>query len=359
MGLFNKAIIVHHIDADGYCAGYWAVRSALKMGVPEERIIAVSYNYGEFEKNPEHFTIFDSVDSETVVFVVDIMLPESLMKTLYNISGHMVWIDHHGTSIAAMHDFDPELANDIPGIRIDGIAACELAWAYYHSITTKDILDGSDPKSGHITIPIQFTSGAIAWDGTSKDLWIPKGTLLVSDNDTWTHRYSESKIYAALMRRICSGRPYLNHYLFDDFFDDGVIEWELVKAEQVYHFEVEEMQELAKGAIPATLLVPLDDPTGVGEAYRCLIIKSEKYNSQMFEYCTSGLASKADIFVKAYIDADGVSHYTLYRGKTERATNIHCGLICKKFGGGGHPGAAGFTSKEPAFCVDVPGMEDI
>ena len=344
----TKAIVVHHIDADGYCAGYWAVITALNMGVPEESITCVSYNYDEYDRKPGNFKIFDTVDKDTVVFVVDIMLPEPLMAKFFEISGKLIWIDHHGTSITAMHDYNSKIANAIPGIRIDGIAASELAWAYCNSITTEEILADSDPKSGHICIPI-------------KDKWIPKGTLLVSDNDTWTHQYSESKIYAALMRRITKGRPYLNKYFFDDFFDDGVIDWELAKAEEIYRFEVKKMQKLAEEAVPATLLVPHDDDA-TGEAYKCLIICSEEaktFNSQMFDFCRAGYVSNADIFVKAFIDDDGIRHYTLYQGKSERAKELHCGLICKKFGGGGHPGAAGFTSKEPAFCVDVSGMEDI
>lgn len=348
MGLnLTKAIVVHHIDADGYCSGYWAVRTALNMGIQEDSIVCVSYNYDEYDRKPQNFKVFDTVDEDTVVFVVDIMLPEALMAKFFDISGKLIWIDHHGTSITKMHDYDPELANAIPGIRIDGIAASELAWAYYSGLTTQDIISSSDYKSGHICIPID-------------DKWIPKGTLLVSDNDTWTHQYSESKIYAALMRRITKGRPYLNKYFFDDFFDDGVIDWELAKAEEIYRFEVKKMQMLAEEAVPATLLVPHSD--SAGDCYKCLIICSDEaktFNSQMFEFCKAGLASKADIYVKAFVDEDGIRHYTLYQGGSERAKEIHCGMICKEFGGGGHPGAAGFTSKEPAFCVDIPGMEDI
>lgn len=349
MGLnLTKAIVVHHIDADGYCAGYWAVRTALNMGIPEDSIVCVSYNYDEYDRKPQNFKIFDIVDENTVVFVVDIMLPEALMLEFFETSGKLVWIDHHGTSIAKMHDCNPEIANAIPGIRIDGIAASELAWAYYSGLTAQDIISSSDYKSGHICIPI-------------KDKWIPKGTLLVSDNDTWTHRYSESKIYAALMRRITKGRPYLNKYFFDDFFDDGVIDWELAKAEEIYRFEIKKMQKLAEEAVCATLLVPHADGSA-GECYKCLVICSDEaktFNSQMFEFCKAGLASHADLYVKAFVDDDGIRHYTLYQGGSERAKELHCGKICATFGGGGHPGAAGFTSKVPAFSPMKPDMDDI
>lgn len=56
--------------------------------------------------------------------------------------------------------------------------------------------------------------------------------------------------------------------------------------------------------------------------------------------------NKYDITIPFYYTGSGKWTYSMYTKKTE---SIHVGNICKVFGGGGHAGAAGFTSDECVF----------
>ena len=348
----KKAIIVHHIDADGYCAGYWAAMTAIDMhNIDPEKITTISYNYGEYERNPERFEALENVDKNTIVYVVDIMLPESLMEALYEKADRLVWHDHHGTSIERMHNYNPELCNSIDGIRIDGVAASELACLYWQHYNTAQLITAGI-SNGHIDIAeLNHLHSGERFDG-----YIPDGTFYVSDNDTWSHTNKKSKVFAALMRKVLNGRPVLNWYTLAPYFDSRCYPDEFNKiiydmAEQVYNVEVRQMKELASKAYEAVLLVPINGLTEVGDVYTALMIDSEKFNSEMFDYIPEELKGKSDLFVKHNIDSEGIHHHTLYKGDSAKAKDIHCGKICTVFGGGGHPGAAGFTSDAEVFDV--------
>jgi len=335
----NKAIVFHHIDADGYCAGYWAVKDAVdKWGIHEENVETVTYNYGEYEKSPEDFSqIMASIDERCLVYVVDITLPLEVMEEIYKTAGRLIWIDHHGTSMTAMHDYNPELSDAIMGFRYDGIAASELAYFWYAGCMAEDIVM-SNTQKGHVgrTVGAPFAL-------------IPCGTLYVSDNDTWSHVFPQSKPYAALIRKMIDGRPKLNTYWFDDVFgatEVPVVHHQEQKAKKIYGAQIAEMTSLAEEAYECYIVMP--DST----EYTALIIDTEKYNSEMFDRIDKRKWKdhSFDIFVKHYVGSDGLHHYTVYRGNSEKSESIHCGVdICKPLGGGGHPGAAGFTSKEFAF----------
>jgi len=334
----KRAVVFHHIDADGYCAGYWAVRDAIeKWGIPEENVETITYNYGEYEKDPEAFyPIIDSIDEHCVVYVVDIMLPVEVMKELYEATHMFYWIDHHGTSMSALHDYNPALSDAIKGIRYDGIAASELAYYWYAGCTAEDIVMSNSQK-GHV--------GHVAG---SPFVLIPCGTLYVSDNDTWSHVFPQSKPYAALIRKMIEGCPKLNRYWFDDVFgatEAPVVDHQVDKAKRIYGAQIAEMTQLAEEAYESHIFVG-------DQCYSALIIDTEKYNSELFDRIDKRKWKdhKFDIFVKHYEDKTLQHHYTVYRGNSEKAENIHCGVdICKPLGGGGHPGAAGFTSNEFAF----------
>lgn len=86
----------------------------------------------------------------------------------------LVWIDHHASAIASH-------PADIPGYRIDGVAACRLAWQWFQQ--------GHDRSN---------TSGVCACLPTKEQLvaraaFEPLAVCLAGEYDVWAHEPSEGK----------------------------------------------------------------------------------------------------------------------------------------------------------------------
>ena len=106
----NTCIVYHRVDWDGFTSA-----AVAKMVFPDAELIG--WSYGD---NEPCVSEFDHV------IVVDLSLSKEWM--LSNAS-KLVWIDHHKNVIESLQT-DPVIAA-IPGIRMDGIGACALAWKYF------------------------------------------------------------------------------------------------------------------------------------------------------------------------------------------------------------------------------------
>ena len=107
----------HHTDADGHCAG-----AIVKYFVPHAKTVEINYGY-----KPE--IIFDVVNPGDTVFVVDFSFtPEDMQKLVHEMKCRVIWIDHHKTAIESLHEY-----KDIEGIRDEKFAGCELAWDYFNN----------------------------------------------------------------------------------------------------------------------------------------------------------------------------------------------------------------------------------
>lgn len=104
-------VIYHRADFDGLFSG------------------AVCLHWLKFQGHTARLTGWDFGDPLIVpdfdaekVFVVD--LPPSCVGDPFPLNANMVWIDHHKSSIDKEGDV-------LPGYRIDGVAACRLAWQWF------------------------------------------------------------------------------------------------------------------------------------------------------------------------------------------------------------------------------------
>lgn len=106
-----KTVIYHSADFDGiFC------REIARKFLPDATLIG--WNHGN-AKIP--------MPKEGTVYILDLS-PECLEITFGGETvpyyDRMVWIDHHQSSIATW-------PSSIPGYRIDGVAACRLAWQWF------------------------------------------------------------------------------------------------------------------------------------------------------------------------------------------------------------------------------------
>lgn len=106
----NTTLVIHHsADLDGLCSREVARRS---LGDTADYL---GWDYGQ---------PVPDLSTYGVVYLIDISLPREVMAEH---AAKLIWIDHHKSAIEAMKDLT------IDGYRIDGVAACRLAWQYFHT----------------------------------------------------------------------------------------------------------------------------------------------------------------------------------------------------------------------------------
>ena len=177
-------IIYHRVDYDGLCS-MAVTKKYLSATYPDSIIDLYGSNYGD-----TMIDINGTLEQYDMIFLVDISFPTAEMTILTN-SGKAAWIDHHITQITESEScgFDK-----MPGIRVDGTAACELCWEFFFP-----------------------------------DVEIPLGVKYLSHYDTWRHDTyswdSENLPYQYGLRAEFS----LNAQKFYDKFDHVLRDVEEIK----------------------------------------------------------------------------------------------------------------------------------
>ena len=243
---------------------------------------------------------FDRVKRNESVFIVDYSLKnKDDMNRLLNITKKVIWIDHHITAIQKFDGF-----KYLEGIRKDTYpAACMLCWQFCFPATPPPkfvsiVADYDVWKYEFGDLTRNVVTAAQEMENThprNSDFWYP---VLEGDSNILT----EMKINGEKIRLVKS----INRKSF-------------VKS-HAFRIEFEGMSVIAcnKQDGGSLLFDGLDD--------------IDKYDAMMsFQY--SGVSDLWEV--------------SLYSTNDE----IDCGCVAKKYGGGGHRGAAGFSVKVLPFEI--------
>lgn len=289
----RSLVVYHKVDSDGLCSMMIAKSWYQKEGWSVD---IFGFNYGDTLPDIDAFLrVYDEI------CLVDISFPAEIMK-LFKKSGRVLWIDHHITAIQASEN---EGYSDMKGVRVNGRAACELAWAFFYG-----------PE---ITIP-EFVTLCGIYDTWRKDERDWKGEVLPLQNmirmeygtkpelweEAWSDLINEDKIL--LNQFIQQGRAIVR------FMDSTCISW--VKN---YSFEV-----LVNGK------------------YKAICMLTPMFGSGCFE----SVLEDYDIYITANKGKTNTGDYTyrlsMYK-EPGRLEEFNCGEYLKSFGlgGGGHASAAG------------------
>lgn len=293
--------VFYHIDNDGKCAGFWVKKLAFTGDDYEKEFIPINYNI-PFP--------FERIHKDETVYIVDFSIKPEEMDRLLDITPNVTWIDHHKTAIEAYKDYDKE----IRGIRYDGIAGCMLTFCYLDSMT--------DGGCGEIK---PFTA-----DMVNRAPWFTK---FIADYDVWTFIYGDDT------RAFEKGFILYPHEPTDEI-------WEKLCACEFSYNDISLIKEIIHRG--KTII-----------AYR---------KSMMTEYCkhrgfeatldghkvfavNMAMMSSDDFIVDNPEDYDmfvGFSFDGTMWNYALRAVNdaVDCSDVAKKYGGGGHRGAAGCNAKD-------------
>jgi oligoribonuclease NrnB/cAMP/cGMP phosphodiesterase (DHH superfamily) len=233
---------------------------------------------------------WDTIDPNEIIWMVDFSLPRDEMKRLIDSCYELEWIDHHDTAIKEMEGLD------ISGIRRNGTGACELVWEYIYPHTP-----------------------------------VPVGVHLLAMYDVWDHTDSRTLPFQAAMK------------LEDVTHPDSKVWFSVFESEPKWvsimgvigqialRKETKEHKAYVKAyGFPVTF-----------EGYKAIAVNRGMVSSSIFD------SLKEDYDLKITFAWHKSRHWkiTLYSDKDY----VHCGEIAKKYGGGGHRGAAGYHAYQFPF----------
>jgi len=276
-----KTIVIYHkADYDGiFC------REIARKFLPDAKLIG--WDYGDQ---------VPAIETGTQLYMLDISV-EGLM----GIAG-LIWIDHHKSAIE-------KYPSTIAGYRIDGVAACRLAWQWF---TDKD----AEQYRGR-----SWSGGCLSAfvDRTVKE---PLAVRLAGEYDVWDKRDPDADTFQYGLRTM--DEPDWNLLLSNDVMTQNLIH--LGHIAQQYGRYCDKISILSRG-------FDLD-----WEGLHFLACNAARYNSQLFEAgikpehdALLGFGWNGKLWTVSLYHAPGKEHHDL-------------SLIAVKYGGGGHRGACGFRA---------------
>ena len=294
----NYLVVYHRVDYDGIFSALVAKRAYESHGI---NVRLLGYNYGQEMPNLEEL-----LRDNAVICIVDISFPTEYMQYLRS-SSRVIWIDHH---ITAIEDSERSGYSDIPGLRRNGTAACELTWEFFN------------PKKECPSI-VQLAG---AYDVWNKDRfnW---------DDDVLPLQFGLKGRYSVNLKEIDK-------------------DWDVLTSEDAYYDVIEEGQVIlqflknqwsgwmSNSAFPVT----------VDGKYSAICIISPMFSSNSFE----SVIDKYDLCIVVSPKDQGQRFGIGMYKSPEKCPEFSCGKYLKDLcGGGGHDGAAGGTLSKEQFMSIV------
>ena len=296
--------IIHHNDADGYMS---AKIVSIAQGLNDNDFICMDYTR-ELD--------LSLIDKNELVYIVDYSLEPEKMKSLLEITKNVAWIDHHKSAIDKYKDF-PNV-DKINGFRFDGISATGLTWLY---------INGNAIDTGNYAKDYYYMM--------TKLEKAPLSVQLINDWDVWNHfKYDTKPFMVALNSEIgCWTSP--NTLFWYDLYKNDSIVKELVEKGKIMTKFRDGWASKFRFNYGFTINL---------EGYRVFCLNLGNANSEYFGDLINKFDAVMTFCYKGTLNLFNASIYS--NGKVDVSE------IAKKFGGGGHKGASGFTFKDFSFITD-------
>ena len=239
------------------------------------------------------------------IYIVDFSIEPAMMEKLLSVTQNVTWIDHHKTAIEKYDGF-PFV---IRGVRYDGYSGAMLTYCYLHCMT-------------------QRGEGDIKPFNPSMIEDAPEMTKLIDDWDCWKFNYGNKTRYFQIGSTSLDLSPESKEWIRLMSSLDGVIH----NGKIIMDYRDQWAKDYINGL---GYIVKFD-------GYTCFAVNLGRCNSEYFK----SLNGQYDIYMP-YV-SDGKKYtVSLY------STLVDVSIIAKKYGGGGHKGAAGFVcSMLPFSCKD-------
>lgn len=294
----RRIIAIHHrADFDGiFC------REIAKKFLPPHTE-HIGWDYGD---------PVPDVPAEAQLYMLDISIDGLLME-----HPNLIWIDHHKSAI---EKFSP----NIFGYRIDGVAACRLAWQWFR------LQQVWDPREMHPPYELPTKEKFV-----ERMVDEPFAVRLAGEYDIWDKRDDRAELFQHGLR---------SQELMDADWADMLdpksvmgfaktVQMLLMKGRAVQYARTQENESIIKSA----------GFTVKFEGLIFLACNAARYNSQLF---TAGVKPEHDALLGFNFDGKEW-RVSLYHAPGQEHHDLS--QIAVKHGGGGHRGACGFRMKTPDF----------
>lgn len=306
----NTTVIHHSADYDGIMC-----REVARHFLPEAKLIGWDFADKPLSIPSEGEVIVMDLPVDRV-FGFDFAKPETVLvlfgtvEAVKEFDARLVWIDHHKSSI----DTHPV---EIEGYRIDGVAACRLAWQWFKNNMGEDLPDETAFRSRSVMEPYLIR--------------------LCGEYDIWDHRDPNAIVLQSGLRQLDEDE-FRN--LIEQEFQYPQVSFEdpdTVTIPMGDCLEIGKRALKAKKAADASIVGKFShDVTWNGLKFLCL--NSASFNSQTFE---SAVRPEHDALMGWRFDGkSGKCTVSLYHAPGK--TDIDLSKFAVAMKGGGHRGAAGF-----------------
>lgn len=228
---------------------------------------------------------WDDIEAASKIVIVDFSFSMEHMRRMMN-TAELIWIDHHVTALEALAEL-----TDLPGLRSLDEAGCVLTWQFFFP-----------------------------------DKVIPDAVRYIGDRDVWRFAYEQTAAFCEGLFQEHTNPS--NDSLWIPLLDDD---------QDAVHRLIEH-GEILHGARLRQIkrLVKRDGFSVQLEGCKTLVINSRGSGDLGHTMCQAG-HEVAYCYVDRYHNGRVVTKVALF------SETVDVSKIASKFGGGGHPGAAGFS----------------
>jgi oligoribonuclease NrnB/cAMP/cGMP phosphodiesterase (DHH superfamily) len=311
-------VIHHSADFDGRFCEAIATRFLVNKTNPDGATF-IGWDYGDPKLRwPDNGT----------VYVLDLS-PEcfDVLPDINEVCRRLIWIDHHKTAI----DKWPE---EIPGYRIDGVAACRLAWQWFQCCDGNWTAPRSSAMAPAGVLPQKQ-------DFVDRNVTEPMAVRLAGEYDIWDKRDPNAEVFQFGLRSVDLTPDYWANLLDDTVSNilsgTGMEQTtsQLVCSHLLNNGRVlQRYQQESDASLMQKRSFTID-----WEGLKFLCINHGRFNSLTF---ASAVKPEHDALLGFCWDG---SKWTVSLYHAPHRTDIDLSAIASRYGGGGHRGACGFQSR--------------
>lgn len=287
ISLDDVDVVLYHSNCcDGFGAAWCVWAASTKDDI---EFVGCSH----LAKNTEIEDIIDAVQNKNVL-MFDFCFKSDVLSRIDESARKFAILDHHTTALEEIQRANLEDRSVLDVTR----SGCSLAWEYSFSQSKKEVPE------------------------------MPRFLKFIQDRDLWRYELPDTKAFVAAVY------PTIK-YTFDDwlhFQDDDVVDKYISEGKIILKYQKLEIEKLAESA------KYVFDWNG----YNIKVINATNYISDLGNY----LAKKADFALLWWYDAHRQIIKVSLRSDAH-GNNVNVANIAKKYGGGGHPNAAGFSWNGP------------
>jgi uncharacterized protein len=279
------SLCIHHDDLDGCC-------SAAIVGMFDNTCTFIEADYRRFP--------IEDIKKNEILFIVDYSpQPVELWDKVLEITKNVIWIDHHETAINASNEYLEKIQLTYPPMRgIRNTLHCG-AW--------------------------------LTWDHCFPGRFKPSVLNIIDKWDRWVHEDNADILAFVAGMKVEDMSP--TSSIWKDLLNNNMIT------------ESTAIQNVIRSGMPIRKFEIQQDYNDINkyhytiefEGYHCIVLNTTKSSSKIFE--NAHIMSMGDICIAWNFDG---KMYTVHLySKTVKVNDI-----AKKYGGGGHVGAAGFICEK-------------